>query len=64
MTAKINDDSLYDVPALASILGVTERTIRVWLRAKKFKGKKLGKKWFVPGSAVKAYFEEQNHQTG
>jgi excisionase family DNA binding protein len=59
---KINDDTLYDVPALALILGVKEVTVRKFLRAKKFKGRKLGRKWLVPGSSVKAYFEDQNQK--
>ncbi len=59
MTIKIDDDVLYDVPAIASILGVTENTVRKMLRAGKFKGRRLGKRWYVPGSAIKDYFLEE-----
>jgi len=53
---KVENDALYDVPAISKILGVTENTVRKMLRAGKFKGRRLGKRWYVPGSAIKAYF--------
>ncbi len=55
---KVEADKIYDVPAIASILGVTENTVRKMLRAGKFKGRRLGKRWYVPGSAIKDYFLE------
>lgn len=63
MTIRIDENILYDVPALASILGYNEFTVRKLLRQKKFKGRKLGRKWLVPGSSIKAYFEEENEKT-
>jgi excisionase family DNA binding protein len=59
---KVEDDVLYDVAGLAKVLGITEKTARKLLREGKIKGKKLTKKWYVPGSAIKAYFLEENHK--
>jgi len=58
---KIDDDGLYDVPALAKILCIAEKTVRKLLREGKLKGKKLAKKWYVTGTTIKAYFAEENH---
>jgi len=44
MSTKIDDDTLYDVPGLAKMLGVTEKTIRRLLGNGALKGKKLGRK--------------------
>jgi len=60
MPVKIDENSLYDVPELTKLLGFTERTVCKLLREKKIKGKKLGKKWFITGSSVKAYFESED----
>ena len=63
MSTKIDDDTLYDVPGLAKMLGVTEKTIRRLLGDGALKGKKLGRKWYVTGAVIKAYFEDEK-QTG
>lgn len=60
MADPIDENTLYDVPALAAILGYNEMTVRRLLRQKKFKARKLGRKWLVPGSSIKAYFEGEN----
>jgi excisionase family DNA binding protein len=62
MSTKIDDDALYDVPGLAQILGVTEKTIRKLLGDGNLKGKKLGRKWYVTGATLKAYFEGANEK--
>jgi excisionase family DNA binding protein len=62
MDIRIDENVLYDVPALAMILGYNEYTVRKLLREKKFKAKKLGRKWLVPGSSIKAYFEMENEK--
>ena len=59
MSTKIDDDTLYDVPGLAKMLGVTEKTIRKILVNRAIKGKKLGKKWYATGAIIKAYFEDE-----
>jgi len=61
MSIKIEDDNLYDVAGLAEILNVTEKTIHKLLREKVLKGKKLGKKWYVTGAALKSYFSGENN---
>lgn len=58
MGTKIDDDTLYDVPDLARILSVTEQTIRKLFCEGTIKGKKLGRKWYATGAAIKAYFME------
>lgn len=58
MDIKIDDDNLYDAERLAKILNVTEKTIHKLLREKVLVGKKLGKKWYVTGAALKAYFSD------
>lgn len=63
MSAKIDDDTIYDVPALARMLGVTEKTIRKLLGDGALKGKKLGRKWYITGAVIKSYFAEEK-QTG
>lgn len=63
MSTKIDDDTLYDVPGLAKILGVTEKTIRKLLGEGAIKGKKLGRKWYVTGAVIKAYFAEEKQNS-
>lgn len=60
MSIKIEDDVLYDVSALSKMLGVSERTTTKLLRDEILKGRKLGKRWYLTGSAIKAYFREKN----
>ena len=63
MSIKIDDDTLYDVPGLAKILGISEKTVRKMLGEGQLKGKKLGRKWYVTGASIKAHFEEKNDTT-
>ena len=56
---KVEDDVLYDVAGLCKVLGITEKTARKLFREGKIKGKKLAKKWYVPGSSIKSYFSEE-----
>jgi hypothetical protein len=55
---KIDDDLLYDVEGLAKVLLLSENTVRKKLVSGELKGKKLGKKWYMTGSAIRAYFAE------
>lgn len=64
MSIKIDDDSLFDVPALAAALGIKEKTVRKMLGEGQIKGKKLGRKWYVTGTTLKAYFNETNAENG
>lgn len=59
---KVDSDVLYDIAGFCNLLGITEKTARKLLREEKIKGKKLAKKWYVPGSAIKAYFENGNDE--
>ena len=58
MPKQIGDLKLYDVPELAELLDVQERTIRAYLREGKIKGKKMARKWMVTEEALRDYFEE------
>jgi len=58
MSTKIDDDTLYDVAGLAKILGVTEKTVRKMLSEGELKGKKLGRKWYATGAAIRSHFDE------
>ena len=58
MSMKIDDDTLYDVAGLAKILGVTEKTVRKMLSEGELKGKKLGRKWYATGAAIRSHFDE------
>lgn len=58
---RIDDEALYEVSGLAQILGVTETTIRKLLRDGDIKGKKLGRKWYITGATIKAYFEDEKN---
>lgn len=62
MSTKIDDDTLYDVPGLAKILGVTEKTVRKMFAEGELKGKKLGRKWYATGAAIRSHFDEGTHQ--
>jgi hypothetical protein len=58
----IDPNTLYDVPDLAIILQMNEFSVRRNLRAKLFKGKKVGNRWFVPGASILEYFTKEEAQ--
>lgn len=55
---KIEENGLYDVEGLAKLLNITEKTVRKMVLEGEIKGRKLGRKWYVTGSALKAHFEK------
>ena len=57
MIIKIDEDAIYDVPELSSLLGLHERTVRKLIGEGRIKGKKLGRKLYVTGKALRDYFE-------
>ena len=57
MALKIDDDAIYEVRELSKILDMTERTVSKLLRDGILTGRKLGRKWYVTGSSINAYFE-------
>jgi len=50
--------TLFDLKELSREIGITETTLRKYLREGKIRGKKIGTKWFVTEEALKEYFEE------
>ncbi|CDZ80180.1 Helix-turn-helix domain protein [Candidatus Rubidus massiliensis] len=61
MSTKIDEDTLYDVPGVAKILGISERTVRKMMTEGTIKGKKLGRKWYATGAIIKAHFAEEKN---
>lgn len=59
MVRQIGDLKLYDVEALAELLGIHERTIRKLLLEGVLKGRKLARKWYVSEDSLRSYFESQ-----
>ena len=60
MPRTIDGIKLYEVHEIAKDLGISENTIRGYLKSGKLKGKKLGKKWFVPAQSLKEYFGQES----
>lgn len=58
MPKKLGDLTLYDVPELAELLDVQEKTVRAYLRDGRLKGRKLAKKWYVSLDSLKDYFRQ------
>jgi len=56
MMKKLGDLELFDVEDLAKILDIQKLTIRRMLKSGKLKGRKLAKKWYVTGEALREYF--------
>lgn len=63
MSTKIDSDILYDVAGLAKILGVSGKTVRKMLSEGELKGKKLGRKWYATGAAIKSHFDDESHKS-
>ena len=58
MPKQLGDLTLSDVPELAELLDVQEKTVRAYLRAGRLQGRKLAKKWYVSLDSLKDYFEQ------
>ncbi len=56
MPKQLGDLTLYDVPELAELLDVQEKTVRAYLREGRLQGRKLAKKWYVSLDSLKDYF--------
>jgi excisionase family DNA binding protein len=56
MSISIGDMVLYDTRELADLLGVQEKTVRIYLNNGSLKGRKLGRKWYVPAETLQDYF--------
>lgn len=55
MSRKIGNTEVYTVEELAELLCATEDTIRRWIREKKFKATKLGRRYFILVESVEEY---------
>lgn len=53
----LGDIRIYTTKELSSFLGIGERKIREYLREGIFKGKKIGRAWFITEESVKEFFE-------
>lgn len=58
MPKQLGDLTLYDVPELAELLDVQEKTVRAYLRDGRLQGRKLAKKWYVSLDSLKHYFQQ------
>ncbi|HAR63131.1 MAG: hypothetical protein DKM50_13205 [Candidatus Margulisiibacteriota bacterium] len=56
MPKKLGNVVLYSVRELSGALGVSELTIRSYLRTGKLKGRKLGVQWYVIEESLHDYF--------
>ena len=64
MSIQIGDNKLYTVSELSQLLGIRERTVRAYIKAGKFRGKKVGKMWYVPETNLLAYFGLEESRDG
>lgn len=56
MPIRVGGLVLFTVEELAELLGVQERTIREYLRDGRLKGRKVGRRWYVPEESLRKYF--------
>lgn len=50
---------LYSTLEVAKMFGVTEYTVRDWIKEKKFRATKLGKRWRIPESELVKFANEK-----
>jgi len=54
---------IYDVPQLAKMLRVCQRTIRTYLNEGKIIGRMVGKRWLVSEDSLKQFFMQEEAST-
>ncbi len=54
---------IYDVPQLAKMLRVCQRTVRTYLNEGKIIGRMVGKRWLVSEDALKQFFMQEEAST-
>ena len=59
MPIQIGDIRLHSLKELSEKLGVTEVTLRTYLRTGKIKGRKMGTTWYVTEESLREYFNAQ-----
>src|SRR5574341_209949 len=58
MPLEFGDMTLYTVDDLAEMLSVSVTTVRSYIRSGVLKGRKMGRRWYVPDESVQQYFRE------
>lgn len=59
MPVQIGDIKLHSLKELSEKLGVTEVTLRTYLRNGKIKGRKMETTWYVTEESLREYFNAQ-----
>ncbi len=60
MPVKVSEDLvLYDVPELAKLFGLSEKSVRLLFKQGKLKARKMARKWYVTEAELKAYFGQE-----
>jgi len=54
---------IYDVPQLAKMLRVCQRTVRTYLNEGKIIGRMVGKRWLVSEDSLKQFFMQEEDST-
>ena len=54
---------IYDVPQLAKMLQVCQRTVRTYLNEGKIIGRMVGKRWLVSEDSLKQFFMQEEATT-
>jgi excisionase family DNA binding protein len=62
MPLEFGDMTLYTVDDLAEMLSVSVTTVRSYIRSGVLKGRKMGRRWYVPDESVQQYFREMEAQ--
>lgn len=59
MPVRVEDMTIYTVKELSDILGITQVTIREYIKQGKLKAKKIAGVWRITGDALKDFLSEQ-----
>lgn len=59
MPVKMGDLTLFDVREISEQFSINPVTVRRYLRMGKFKGRKVGRRWFVTEEALREYFKQE-----
>lgn len=60
---EIGSIRLYNIAELAETFGVSELTLRNYVREGRLKGRKVGKRWFVSEQAIRDHFGLDDEQS-
>ncbi len=59
MPKQVGDLELYNADELAQLLGIPKSTVSRFFKERRFRGRKLGRKWYTTVSAIWEYFEQE-----